>query len=200
MAQDYYGDKNQPQYSEAGAPQLATDLSQVSNYAATVGNRKIGTTAQRTALTGNDRWLGMAFWDTTLNFEFYWDGAAWAGQPVYISDASPDFTMASGWTVSNSQWVVCGAMISFRANVTKATSGITGTTSGNITNNLILTIDTVAYRPLNTIFCASDNTGYKCSFHLDADGKLYLAALPPGITMAVADAVSFSTTYLRAVA
>lgn len=197
MALDSYGAQNQPLFSETGAPQIGTDLSLISNYAAEVGNRKVGTTAQRNALTGADRWTGLAFWDTTLNYEFIWDGSAWAGTPTYISDASGSITMFTNWTLTNSQFVYWGPYISFRAYVTR-TAGITGNSTGNIGNAQILTIDDTDKRPVGaTVSLATDSVGFMCSFHLDPDGKVYISAMPANVSAVNGDVFSFSGTYLR---
>jgi hypothetical protein len=64
------GTKNQPQFLETGAPDLAVDSNLISNYAAKVGNRRTGTTAQMNATTGADKWEGLE-WGNTDNWLNY---------------------------------------------------------------------------------------------------------------------------------
>lgn len=198
MAADSYGAQNQPLFSETGAPQEGTDLSLVSNYAAAVCNRKIGTTAQRTALTGSDRWEGLKFWDTTLDYEFWWDGSAWAGLPTVVADASGSVTISSNWTLSFAQYVVLDSLIEWRIGVTR-TAALTGSADGDISNNQILTIDVANLRPACTHNFATDANGYHAQFALTSTGILYLCALPAGISAVNGDQFSFSALYFRSV-
>lgn len=72
--------KNEPQYAGTGAPADAADLTEVAAYAALVGNRKVGTTAQRTATTGTaEAWDGLLWGDTTDGFEYKYKSGAWVG-------------------------------------------------------------------------------------------------------------------------
>lgn len=196
MAANSYGAQNQPLFSETGAPAEGTDLSLVSNYCATVGNRKIGTTAQRTALTGSDRWTGMKFWDTTLDYEFVWDGSAWAGLPVAVADASASVTIFTNWTLTTASYVLLGSVIEWRFAVTR-NAAITGNADGDIGNAQILTIDDVNKRPLTTHNFATDSTGYHCQFAVTSTGILYVCALPPGVSAINGDVFTFSTMYFR---
>ncbi|WIA99753.1 hypothetical protein [Curtobacterium sp. MCBA15_012] len=83
MAQDSWGPKHQPQYSGNGVPADAADLSQIANFAALVGNRKVGTSADRAALGADEKWPGLEFYDTdTL--------ASW----LYVADAGGG---SAGW-------------------------------------------------------------------------------------------------------
>ena len=84
MAQDSIGPKGQPQFSGLGAPDMAVDPGLVADYAALVGNRKVGTTAQRLALTGVEVWEELAFGDTSLGIEFTRIGGAWIPDAIQI--------------------------------------------------------------------------------------------------------------------
>lgn len=77
MARDSSGTQNQPQYSATGASADATDLSEVANFAALVGNRKVGTTSQRTTAAGADVWEGLLWADTTTGIEYRYTAGAW---------------------------------------------------------------------------------------------------------------------------
>lgn len=69
MVANSYGTKGEPVYDGTGAPDLAVDQSALARFAAEVGNRKVGTRAQRLALTDNPgaqnkRWPGLVFYQT----------------------------------------------------------------------------------------------------------------------------------------
>ncbi|SBN64464.1 hypothetical protein GA0004736_3424 [Curtobacterium sp. 9128] len=79
MARDSSGPKNEPQYAGTGVPQDAADLTEVARYAAMVGNRKVGASSDRQALTGADVWPGLEFYetDTGLAFVYQSSTAGW---------------------------------------------------------------------------------------------------------------------------
>lgn len=77
MAHDSLGTKNQPQYSAAGVPADAADLSEVANYSAKVGNRKIGVASTRAGLTGNDVWPGLEFYETDTDNTYRYRTSGW---------------------------------------------------------------------------------------------------------------------------
>lgn len=197
MATQSTGTHNQPLFTEAGVMEIGTDLTAVSQYMALVGNRKYGTTSDRLALTGPARWEGLQFFDTDLDHPYVWDGSAWSAGPVYISDASAYVTMSANWSLTNAQMVLDGAVISWRVKFNRTTSTIGSTTSGNITNNDILTVNDANKRPLLTYGFSTDNTGFLCGFELNTAGVLKMTALPPGIGVAVGNEFSCSGTYLR---
>lgn len=64
-----YGPKGYPKFDPLGSPELNVDDEAVGQYAALVGNRKVGTAAQRVALVSdttaaNQAWVGLEFYDT----------------------------------------------------------------------------------------------------------------------------------------
>lgn len=66
MANQGFGAKGAPRFSPTAAPQTAADLEIVSDFAELVGNRKVGTRAQRLALSTigtveNQVWNGLEF-------------------------------------------------------------------------------------------------------------------------------------------
>ncbi|WP_152970154.1 hypothetical protein [Frigoribacterium sp. RIT-PI-h] len=82
------GSKNQPQFLDGGAPDLATDSNLVSDYAAKVGNRRVGTTAERNAATGKDVWEGLEWHDTTTNKVYSRIGGSWTLPTTYLNGSS----------------------------------------------------------------------------------------------------------------
>jgi hypothetical protein len=75
MAHDSLGTKNQPGYNGGGIPADAADLTEISEYAALVGNHKVLDTTTRLALTGNELWEGLMVYDLTLERLFQYMGA-----------------------------------------------------------------------------------------------------------------------------
>lgn len=99
--QDSWGSKNQPQYSGVGIPADAADLSQLGNYAALVGNRKALTSAQRVALTGNDRWAGLEVFETDTGTLWLYTTAwsmIWADVIGSVKRSSTTTTFPSSYT------------------------------------------------------------------------------------------------------
>lgn len=81
MARDSTGPRGEPQYAGSGVPQDAADLSEVAAFAASVGTRLVGTTAERTdALSDPDIVLfeGVEWRDTTQKRTYVFEGGAWA--------------------------------------------------------------------------------------------------------------------------
>ncbi|AGW41749.1 hypothetical protein O159_23110 [Leifsonia xyli subsp. cynodontis DSM 46306] len=63
-------------------PAQAADLSEVSNYAAGVGNRKTGTSTTRTGLTGADVWDGLEFYETDTGATWEHGSSGWARKRI----------------------------------------------------------------------------------------------------------------------
>ncbi|GAA4175730.1 gp53-like domain-containing protein [Gryllotalpicola koreensis] len=84
MAADSYGSHNEPQFSATGAPDDANDLTTLGAYAAKVGNRKVGTNAQRSALSGSDIWAGLEFYETDTKSTYVTpDGTSWVKESMF---------------------------------------------------------------------------------------------------------------------
>lgn len=82
-ADDTPGPRKNPRFLGSGAPATAADLNIVSDHAALVGNRKVGTTAERTAATvAGEVWEGLRWKDTDLDLELEYDGAGWIAPPL----------------------------------------------------------------------------------------------------------------------
>ena len=90
------GPKGQPRFPATDAPDLGVDEEIVADFAAAVGNRRVGTTAQRLALTGLDFYEGLAFGDTTLKAEFKVTNGVWKAIPNIQSEERTATTSAGG--------------------------------------------------------------------------------------------------------
>lgn len=92
------GAKNQPQYASSGnPPTFAADLTAAADYAALVGNRKVLTTAQRTALTGKDLWEGLEVYDIDLDIPYTYK-SGWVRNIDLADGGWVTPTLGSGWT------------------------------------------------------------------------------------------------------
>lgn len=97
MAADSYGAKQQPQYSGTGKPQSAADLSEIANYAALVGNRKVGSTAARNqAVTDGNVWEGLEWFDTSDGNLYLLKSGSWLPLFTRWTDFSPQYSGMSG--------------------------------------------------------------------------------------------------------
>ncbi|WP_223690117.1 hypothetical protein [Leifsonia poae] len=100
MSADRYGTKGQPQFDAVGAPAIDVDPSSVADYAATVGNHIVGTTAQRNANvvpgpSGKAVWDGLYWSDTTDGCTYKRIAGAWVLQ---LKDTGwLPLTLVSSW-------------------------------------------------------------------------------------------------------
>lgn len=77
MAADSRGPKNEPQYAGGGAPADAADLTELGAFTALMGNRRVGTTAERQSLKSNELWFGLEWFDTDVGVPMMYTGSAW---------------------------------------------------------------------------------------------------------------------------
>lgn len=120
MARDSQGSHGHPQYSTSGVPADATDMSELGNYAALVGNIVVGTTTQRNAPTLPAPFNPIPFWeglwwsDITDGQLYRFTGGSWvrggtAADGVKIIRAGTAGIFGAGaWTVLNTAglWAV----------------------------------------------------------------------------------------------
>lgn len=94
-----------PIFLDADAPDPAVNPTQVAAFAASVGTRLIGTTAQRTDYDYARE--GLRWWDTTLDQEFIHNGSGWVSVFSYdtgwllITDPGSVLTFGAGWSGYN---------------------------------------------------------------------------------------------------
>lgn len=76
------GSHGEPQFVSSGnLPTFPADLTEVSNFARLVGNRKVGTSSERTALTGSALWNGLEFHETDTGLSYHRQAGGWIRQP-----------------------------------------------------------------------------------------------------------------------
>lgn len=79
-------------------PNTVGDFNANREYAELVGNRKIGTTAERDAATGNKVWQGLEWFDTDLKRTFYYDETnGWEFQQVGTLTPNALYTTNPAW-------------------------------------------------------------------------------------------------------
>src|SRR5680860_1147468 len=77
MTATSWGPKNEPEFADGDAPDVALNPKQAAAYAGKVGNRRVGTTAERNAAAGNDLWVGLLWGDTTIDAEYKYTDTGW---------------------------------------------------------------------------------------------------------------------------
>ena len=77
MAVDSYGDRGQPQFSAQGGMDAGADETSLADYSSVVGTRRVGTTAQRLALSGAALFVGLLWGDTTVNEDYRYTSTGW---------------------------------------------------------------------------------------------------------------------------
>lgn len=90
MAQDGgFKSKGVPLFSSSGAFEDWVDLEKVGDYAARVGNRIVGTAAERTTLSASttaekQRWEGLEFYETDTKKTFLLVGGVWKRSDIKV--------------------------------------------------------------------------------------------------------------------
>jgi hypothetical protein len=77
MTATSWGPKNEPEFADGDAPDVALNPKQAAAYAGKVGNRRVGTTAERNAAAGKDLWVGLAWGDTTDGNDYKYTSGGW---------------------------------------------------------------------------------------------------------------------------
>lgn len=98
------GAKGQPQFLDGGAPDLATDSNILADYAAKVGNRRVGTTAERNAAAGKDVWEGLEWDDTTTKKVYRRIAGSWVQTKLFYT--GPRGTTAGAITPPDSALII----------------------------------------------------------------------------------------------
>ena len=88
LSSESSGPKNQPYFAANGAPEIDVDPGLVADYAAKVGNRRVGTTAERNAAAGKDLWESLIWGDTSDGNEYKRTGSAWIRQSAPVAMAA----------------------------------------------------------------------------------------------------------------
>lgn len=178
------GAKGKPVYGSGDGPSMAAMFQAGADYAALVGNRKVGTAAERTALTGTALWEELVFAETDTDKEYVYRNAGWKRYPVVdSSEAVGAFTVAAGWSIASQSAVKIGGFLArVYINFTRTGGTITVPSDGDITNQTVATFRTgwVPY-PGDPSPLASSTGGQLAAVNLDsAIAALRLNAVAPG--------------------
>lgn len=142
MARNSSGSKNQPHYATSGAPDDAADLTEVSDYAAANGNRKVGLNADRLALSGADRWEGLEFYETDTRITWYYTADGWKPRPIVLfrGPINAQQTGVSGTLTliwSSSPTVAVGSIMASSTQFTLPVGGLYRITVGLYTTGVV---------------------------------------------------------------
>jgi hypothetical protein len=143
MARDSSGTKNQPQYATTGAPADAADMSEIANYAAAIGNRVTGTSAQR---TGNllpfgagtlayTPWEGLEWDETDTGMVYRYTSGAWLMKSNLWTTYTPTvvgIVVGTGGTTV-AQWRREGDLVRVRYCFTLGSSGASVASNPTVT-------------------------------------------------------------------
>lgn len=88
-----WGPRGGPRYLDGGAPDLAVDSNELSKHIEDVGNRKVGTTAERNAaLTDSGSrpqvWEGLEWYDTTTRKTYVLRNGSWTREVSGVAFAA----------------------------------------------------------------------------------------------------------------
>lgn len=117
MAAETSGTRNQPHFSGAGVPADAADMTLISDYAATLGNRRSDLASVRAGLTGSDVWEGLEFRETDTFKTYVYTASSWVLTDTPVAAYTP--------TVSNVSTSAVVAKWSMSKRIVTATVKIT---------------------------------------------------------------------------
>jgi len=117
MAVDATGTKNEPIFYATGAPEVDVDPSAVATYAAKVGNRRVDTTAMRTAATGKDVWEGLEWYDTDLDEVYLYTGAGWKLWHKQWTAYTPTTANVTGSPTITARYAVASGIVRVKIHV-----------------------------------------------------------------------------------
>jgi len=87
MAVDSYGTKNEPRFTDTGGPDLAVDSNALSDHIVKMGNRRVGTSAERDAASANPKevWEGLEWEDTTTKKVYRRIAGSWVQTKLFYT-------------------------------------------------------------------------------------------------------------------
>lgn len=167
---DSLGTKNEPQYAGSGKPASGADLTELGEYAAKVGNRKAGTSADRAGLTGNDAWPGLEFSETDTGATYlYTSASGWKLRSLPLTAWTPTVGNVGTSSVYARYKVTDGVVTAFIRIV------VSSAPSTNPTVSLPIAADTAA--PIGAGLAAymervSDGTYIFCAVYLTSSTQV----------------------------
>lgn len=190
-----------PKFSNSDAPDVKVDPQIVAEYAAEVGTRLIGTTAERLAYPYTRDGLG--WYDTDRRALMVRRGSGW--RTVWRDvDAVIDsfYTNKPGWMGINcwarriGDWVEVVGRFQYTDSST-----ITGSSSGNITDTDVCTLDSF-YAPWGSLhprtFAFTRGAATHGTLRINDQGVVTLLTLAPTGTISMNDEIIFTAVYTAA--
>lgn len=202
------GTQGQPQFATSDSVAIASYLTSIANYAALVGNYKVGTTAQRTAATETAKtaWDGLLWRDTTLHAFYLRLGGGWS---LLLTDQGwnlSNLSLAGGWstkTDSNGGTADGGVggvrrinqTVYLRFRATRSGGTITADSQGNIADTALAALPTnlaPAGTEYGSVFMPGTGQG---SVRIQTDGQIVLTDLYPTDAITNGGIVQVSAVY-----
>lgn len=184
------GPKNQPRYDINDEPAFPDHVTAVSDYAALVGNRKVGTKEERQALSGNNVWDGLSFFETDTGSEYVRVGGSWT---VWNSD--------SGWLAipSRSGNYNSDLGASYKVVVRNGESSVKvrgqlSRKTGNMTSEGLFTFPSGARPPYLKNFLQPTTPGSYARLQVNTDGSVAVGGITGVTTYISLDNIQFETS------
>ncbi len=171
MTASSFGPKGEPQFKDVDAPDVAVNPTQVAAYAALVGNRKAGTSADRKALTGVAVWPGLEYFETDTGSTFVYTAAGWINPDMQFAQ----FTTRAGGVPDGGP---------YQAGTVTAVGGKTvGGGFATLANNKITLVpglyDITWTLKMNVAQPTTSRTGY-VQFEVSGEPEAFRAEYGPG--------------------
>lgn len=109
------GPHNQPRFDVNDDADFAADMTTVSDYAAKVGNIRVGPTTDRTSASGLDVWEGLWWSDTTDGLMYRYTGTSWI---PYLGDSGWKTPAPLAGTAGTAQYRKRNGMVFFQGTWT----------------------------------------------------------------------------------
>lgn len=105
-----------PQFADGDAPDVAENANEVADFAASVGTRLIGTTAERTDYDYGR--VGLRWYDTDEDAEYLHDGSGWVLWNKPWTSYTPSLSNMTGTVAAEYQVVYGTVNVAFRLTAT----------------------------------------------------------------------------------
>jgi len=160
--------------STASAFNPVVDINKVADFAAEVGNRRVGTSAERAALSGAELLVGLRFGDLTDSLEYQYTATGWVVAGGLESTANVT-VFGTGWSITPGGGHV--PRLHRQGRLVTLHGAVTLGAGGNVSN--MLTIPT-SFRPPNasTRFIGGQTSSGGVSYELALSGGV--VSVPSG--------------------
>jgi hypothetical protein len=183
------GPRNQPRFDTNDDADFAADLTTVGEYAATFALRRTGTSTQRAALSGNDVYEGLYFWETDTKSGYLlvggtwtlWDfDSGWLAIPSRSANFNTDNGASYNRKVSGGQTTV-----STRGQLTRVTGNLSSTDG-------LFTFPVGSRPPFDSFFFQPIGSGVGTRIKVGTDGRVEVAGLSSTGSYVTLDNIRFN--------